>query len=114
VAVVVPTKVPPTETAAETTVELSDVTRFPPESVISTDGWVVNAAPEAAPAALVSTAIAEAEPADVKVKVSVVAPPKTPGAFNDNRYWLPTAPLKATSENLVLPEVRPEERVPAS
>jgi len=87
---------------------------FPPESTIANVGCVVHTLPYVAPAALVFTEIAEAEPADVTVKVSVVAPPKTPGAFNDSRYWLPTVPLNATSEKFVLPELRPEERVPAS
>ena len=49
VAVLVPTRVPPDETVAVTTVEESDVTVLPLASLIATCGWVVNAAPAVVP-----------------------------------------------------------------
>ena len=56
VAVFVPTNVAEPETLAVTTEELSLATTPLDELWTATDGWVVNAAPDAAPAALVSTA----------------------------------------------------------
>lgn len=56
VAVVVPTSSAEPETLAVITVELSLVTKPFDELWIATAGWVVNAAPDAAPAALVSIA----------------------------------------------------------
>ena len=62
VAVAVPTTVAPVLTVIVTTEVLSEVTVFPPESWMATAGWVVKAAPLAAPAAEVVTANWVAEP----------------------------------------------------
>ena len=56
VAVVVPRRLAPADTDAVTTVLLSLVITEPAEERTSTAGWVVNADPDAAPAADVRTA----------------------------------------------------------
>ena len=63
VAVVVPTRVPPDEMEAVTTVDESEVSTLPEESVTEICGCVVNAAPEAVPAEERDSASAEAAPA---------------------------------------------------
>ena len=71
VAVVVPTRAPPVDIEAVTTVELSAVTIFALASLIEITGCVVNAAPAAVPTAAVVRTSCDATPTDpVAVKVT--------------------------------------------
>jgi hypothetical protein len=97
VAVVVPTRVAPADTDAVTTVELSDVSVFPPPSVIVTCGWVVKAAPDEAPAEERESESAAAEPAPVMV-TSDVDTLCSVDEVRTSRCELPTVPLRRAAE----------------
>jgi hypothetical protein len=74
VAVLLPTSVPPVETATVITVEESVVTTLPELSTTLTCGWVVNAAPDAAPAPARATVNPDAAPG-IPVAVNITGEP---------------------------------------
>ena len=72
VAVAVPTRVPPEDTDAVTTVLLSDVTALPARSLTVTCGWVVKAVPVDVPTDARDSSSRYGLPADVMETVVAV------------------------------------------
>jgi len=99
VAVAVPTTVAPLLTLIVTTVVLSPVAAFPLASETEIAGWVVKAAPLAAPAAEV---VMDREPSEAAAAIDCVAS-LSPLALNVSVYVTPAVPEIPTPENVATP-----------